>query len=251
MGNSKMQTLAVVLVFGGVLAASATWTSTLGDLATTTMLSSTGYTQNNCNCVGCANTVHKLNPATSATLCEAACDEDAGCHGSLFDSVGIGAVKCFLYTQDITLHSGNSNTHSRFTCYKKSGTVAQISTSGMTVSQSTTTHSAPGSRAVDGNTNQNFGSGSCTHTGSSNDWWKIELGTTKWISKVKVWNRSDCCNTRLTNSYVQVSGTNCTGALGSSTSVQEITCEEAGSEVKIVSGNSGSLQICEVQIWGY
>jgi len=241
-----------------VLAASATWTEQLEDLAPLSMLSSTGYVTSNCNCSGCDRDHHKLvDPAvvTTATECEAACDADSECKGSLHDTTGqeVSGVKCFLYTQDITPQAGDSS-HSRFSCYKKSGTVAQISTSGMTVTQSTT-RSAGGeaSRAIDGNTNQNFGQNSCTHSSTSSDnWWNIELGATKWISHVVIWNRSDCCNTRLTGSYVEVGGTNCSGTLDDSTSSgQTITCEEAGSSVKVISGNAGAFTLCEVEIFGY
>merc|ERR1711907_16044 len=259
MGTDMKSALAVVLLLACVLGASATWTETLGDLAETTMLTSTGYTTSNCNCTNCDRGHHKLvdpEVASTTTECEAACDADSECRGSLHDSVGQerSNVKCFLYTQDITANAGSSSEHSRFSCYKKSGTVAQISTSGMTVTQSTTTHSGVASRAVDGNTAQSWGGGSCTHTTSaSGNWWNIELGSTKWISHVKVWNRSDCCNTRLAGSYVTVGGSNCSGTLTDSTSSsgQQITCEEAGSSIGINSGNQGDLTICEVQIFGY
>merc|ERR1712054_356433 len=236
MGRREMTGLRVVLLLACVLAASATWTEQLEDLAPLSMLGSTGYVTSNCNCSGCDRDHHKLvDPAvvTTATECEAACDADSECKGSLHDTSGqeVSGVKCFLYTQDITPQAGDSS-HSRFSCYKKSGTVAQISTSGMTVTQSTT-RSAGGeaSRAIDGNTNQNFGQNSCTHSSTSSDnWW----------------------NTRLTGSYVEVGGTNCSGTLDDSTSSgQTITCEEAGSSVKVISGNAGAFTLCEVEIFGY
>jgi hypothetical protein len=133
-------------------------------------------------------------------------------------------------------------------------TIALLSTSGMTVTQSTTTHSGVPSRAVDGNDSMSWGSGSCTHTTSaSGNWWNIDLGTTKYISSVKVWNRSDCCNTRLTGSYVQVGGQTCTGTLSDDTSSsgQTITCGESGSSVKLYSGNQGDFTLCEVELYGY
>jgi len=132
--------------------------------------------------------------------------------------------------------------------------IAQLSTSGWSATQSDTTHSGVPARAIDGNDNMSWGSASCTHTSNTaGSWWNVELGSTKYISTVKVWNRSDCCNTRLTGSYVQVGGQTCTGTLSDDTSSsgQTITCNKSGSSVKIVSGGAGDLTLCEVQLFGY
>merc|ERR1711907_252561 len=90
MGTDMKSALAVVLLLACVLGASATWTETLGDLAETTMLTSTGYTTSNCNCTNCDRGHHKLvdpEVASTTTECEAACDADSECRGSLHDSV--------------------------------------------------------------------------------------------------------------------------------------------------------------------
>jgi hypothetical protein len=53
------------------------------------------------------------------------------------------------------------------------------------------------SLAVDGNTNINFGAGSCaatTHEGNSgNPWWAVDLGNVYLVEKVTLFNREDCC----------------------------------------------------------
>lgn len=74
------------------------------------------------------------------------------------------------------------------------------------------------SKAVDGNTDGNFANGSVTHTacgvdaanncqGSKNPWWKVDLGAEYEISKIEIWNRTDCCQERLNNFKIWVSPT--------------------------------------------
>ncbi len=67
-----------------------------------------------------------------------------------------------------------------------------------TTSQSSTASGAVSSRAVDGNTNGDFFSGSVTHTAASNQpWWEVDLGAVYSLESVKVFNRTDCCQARL------------------------------------------------------
>lgn len=54
------------------------------------------------------------------------------------------------------------------------------------------------SRAIDGNTNGNFFSGSVTHTNhTGGNWWQGDLGESKAISAIKIYPRTDCCQDRL------------------------------------------------------
>jgi hypothetical protein len=63
-------------------------------------------------------------------------------------------------------------------------------------------------KAVDGNTDGNYGDGSLTHTGlDANAWWQVDLGTTASISSIVIWNRTDCCGSRLNDYWVFVSNT--------------------------------------------
>ncbi len=81
---------------------------------------------------------------------------------------------------------------------------------GRPATQKSTAWGGVASRAVDGNTDGNFTVGSVTHTaedGSPEPWWQVDLGASKAISDVAVWNRSDCCVDRLTDYYVLVSDT--------------------------------------------
>lgn len=46
---------------------------------------------------------------------------------------------------------------------------------------------------------------SCTHTyESKNPWWSADLGVSRPIGLIKVYNREDCCQERLTNYVVTV-----------------------------------------------
>ena len=63
---------------------------------------------------------------------------------------------------------------------------------GQLTSQKSTSFTRVSSRAVDGNTNGDFLAGSCTHTtGISQPWWIVDLGVTKPIAKVVLFNRID------------------------------------------------------------
>jgi len=74
--------------------------------------------------------------------------------------------------------------------------------------QSSISSGAVASRAVDGNTDGNFFSGSTTHTsGGLESWWQVDLGGQAVISNVNIFNRTDCCSERLVDFYVFVSET--------------------------------------------
>ena len=58
-------------------------------------------------------------------------------------------------------------------------------------------HGSPSSNAVDGDTNGNYPSHSCTHTfdsdgGSAYPWWAVDLGSPRHIDTVYIYNRVDC-----------------------------------------------------------
>jgi F5/8 type C domain len=64
------------------------------------------------------------------------------------------------------------------------------------------------SRAVDGNTNGNYGAtpASVTHTDNNNHaWWEVDLGQVRQLGSVEIYNRTDCCMERLTPFMVIVS----------------------------------------------
>ncbi|MCJ8270340.1 MAG: hypothetical protein MJK04_13175, partial [Psychrosphaera sp.] len=74
---------------------------------------------------------------------------------------------------------------------------------GKPTQQTTDSNSA---LAVDNDTNGNYGSGSVTHTRlDENNRWSVDLGADINIKKIVVWNRTDCCTTRLDTAIVEVS----------------------------------------------
>ena len=57
----------------------------------------------------------------------------------------------------------------------------------------------PARLAIDGNTNQTWGSGSIAHTGGDTNaviWWEVDLGSTLEVARVVYFPRSDCCQER-------------------------------------------------------
>ena len=62
--------------------------------------------------------------------------------------------------------------------------------------------------AVDGNTSGNWADGSVTATNlDTNAWWQVDLGSSATVNSVVVWNRTDCCASRLSDYWVFVSNT--------------------------------------------
>ena len=93
------------------------------------------------------------------------------------------------------------------------GTIAASSNValGKTAAQSSTlgayANTGPGG-AIDGNTDGNFFDGSVTHTNfESSPWWQVDLGASATINSVVVWNRTDCCGSRLSDYWVFISNT--------------------------------------------
>jgi uncharacterized repeat protein (TIGR01451 family) len=80
---------------------------------------------------------------------------------------------------------------------------------GRTASQSSTFPGYPtdgATSAVDGNTDGNFGDGSVTATNlDPNPWWQVDLGASAAVSSIVIWNRTDCCSSRLNEYWVFVS----------------------------------------------
>lgn len=93
------------------------------------------------------------------------------------------------------------------------GTPGSSAGSNLALGQTATESSAyPGSpaagAAVDNNTDGNFSNGSVTHTNlDTNAWWQVDLGASSGIASVNVWNRTDCCSSRLGDFWIFVSDT--------------------------------------------
>ena len=71
---------------------------------------------------------------------------------------------------------------------------------GKRVSQSSTAYGGFASKAVDGNTNGNFGNQSVTHTDfQSKPWWQVDLDSEETIRQINIYNRTDTASDRLSN----------------------------------------------------
>ena len=115
------------------------------------------------------------------------------------------------------------------------------------------------SRAVDGNTNTRYNGNSCTHTHKdAGSWWKVDLQTEAVISKVKVWNRSDCCSNRLRGFEVRVGNAGTwqhAAKCGNKHTIGGsgyIDCTgKAGRNVFVVQTRADVLTLCEVKVYGF
>jgi len=81
---------------------------------------------------------------------------------------------------------------------------------GVTATQSSTAFGGVASRAIDGDTSGDYGSGSITHTDgtqSENNWWSLDLKTDRIIDRIQIYNRNldnDVITLRLSNFRVTV-----------------------------------------------
>jgi len=106
-------------------------------------------------------------------------------------------------------------------------------------------------RAIDGNANNRWSSGSCTHTNTqSNPWWQVDLGSAQSISAVKVTNRGDCCGSRLNGFTLSVDGQSCaTNVAISQGATKVVPCSGSGQVIKIQVPRRTPLTICEVAVF--
>jgi len=74
--------------------------------------------------------------------------------------------------------------------------------------QQSTDFGGDASRAIDANTDGNWASGSVTHTEfESEPYWDLDLGSVEDLNEIAIWNRTDCCSSRLSDVWVFVSDT--------------------------------------------
>lgn len=128
---------------------------------------------------------------------------------------------------------------------------------GKKAMQSSTLSGADASRAVDGNTDGNFVSGSVTLTAESNNpWWQVDLGGNYNIDHIKVYNRTDNYSDRLNNYDIsilnnsnQVVWSSNNNSYPDSVSVVD-TDGQVGRYVKINLNNRNFLSLAEVEVFG-
>jgi cytochrome c peroxidase len=139
---------------------------------------------------------------------------------------------------------------------------------GKPATQSSTDGSASASRAVDGNIDGLWSKNSVTHTRySAQPWWQVDLGKASKITKVEIYNRTDCCWTNLSNFVVAISPNDMTGlsvaqlkadpnvkwvSIGSVQAKGSYHFDEVdGRYVRIMLEGSNYLMLAEVQVYGY
>ena len=135
-------------------------------------------------------------------------------------------------------------------------TASVVSMSAASAAQSSTQHGGVAERAIDGNANANWDSGSCTFSTNSTDapWWKVTVPTAQplQIARVDVTNRD---YDSLSGFDLDVNGERCASdnqvGDGETTQVAcETTAGSSGSlEVRITRSGHGVLTICEVVVW--
>lgn len=111
--------------------------------------------------------------------------------------------------------------------------------------------------AVDGNTNGNWSSGSVTHTGANRQaWWEVDLEKVFSIDTIMVYNRADCCSTRLSNFNVIIThngketwNQNHPGSAKQKTTFA-VPKNVKGDKVKVQLQGSNYLSLAEVEVFG-
>ncbi len=125
-----------------------------------------------------------------------------------------------------------------------------------TATQSTTLGVAEASRAIDGDTNGNFGSNSVSAAAGPNAWWEVDLGNNYSIADITIFNRTNnCCISRLSDFTVSVIDSS-----GAITYTETITTaptpsitlaagDAVGQIVRIQSNLTSTLNLAEVQVF--
>jgi DNA-binding beta-propeller fold protein YncE len=117
------------------------------------------------------------------------------------DSNGIGSLLDAVSLVDRGTSSATFGSPMRNLAYGKTASAAEIG------------YGSSATEAVDGNIDGNFFDGSVADTAGTNaqDYWEVDLGSVGTLQTVNLFNRMDCCATRLNNFYVLVSQTSMDG----------------------------------------
>lgn len=126
-----------------------------------------------------------------------------------------------------------------------------------TASQSTTIYGAGADRAVDGNTDGDYGRGSVTHTDfDQQPWWMVDLGGLYNVGTIKVFNRTDFESDRLGDYTVSVldSDHNTVWSNHQTTVPMPSIALDAGGctgrYVKVQLTGQNNLSLAEVEVYG-
>lgn len=113
--------------------------------------------------------------------------------------------------------------------------------------------------AVDGNYDGDFSHGSVTSTSwGDQQWWQVDLGATRTLKEIHIYNRSDCCSDALSSFDVSTSTDGVTwtvrrhfsGQAGSPTALS--LSSVSGRYVRIqLAAYATAVLLAEVDVWGY
>jgi hypothetical protein len=145
---------------------------------------------------------------------------------------------------------------------------------GKATSQSSVNFGGQPARGVDGDTNGRYNGDtrlptpveSVTHTNfETQPWWQVDLGSVQNIDSIRLWNRSDCCEDRLSNFHVFVSdvpftsntvaGTQAQAGVtdiffsGQARRTESFDVGRSGRYVRVQLDGSGILSLAEVQVF--
>uniref|UniRef100_A0A1I8JJF4 FTP domain-containing protein n=1 Tax=Macrostomum lignano TaxID=282301 RepID=A0A1I8JJF4_9PLAT len=100
-------------------------------------------------------------------------------------------------------------------------------------------------RAFDGNKNQDYWGGlSCIHTDNNGQpgWWEAQLAAPAQISHVTIYNRADCCSSRLNKMSLTVDGVECHRVdLTVAFSIATFSCNAFGSKFAMINLQAFSI----------
>ncbi|XP_019618512.1 PREDICTED: uncharacterized protein LOC109465602, partial [Branchiostoma belcheri] len=131
---------------------------------------------------------------------------------------------------------------------------------GKPTQQSSVSHDGVSGRAVDGDRNGAWRGESCTHTRQTdNPWWRVNLGSSRSVGDVVIFNRQDCCQERLSPFRLHVgdsphvgSNPTCGGdhVVPAGQTAITVDCHgRTGRYVGILLPTKQSLTLCEVEVY--
>lgn len=124
---------------------------------------------------------------------------------------------------------------------------------GKPTMQSSTAFGGDSARAVDGNSDGIWASGSMSHTGNGfGQWWQVDLEEMRRVGQLVVHNRTDCCADQLNDFTVSVSNNGSTwediAFVLEAQSKMLIPINQSARYVRITNG-AGYLHLAEVQVF--
>ncbi|XP_075056548.1 fucolectin-1-like [Mixophyes fleayi] len=116
-------------------------------------------------------------------------------------------------------------------------------------------------KAIDGDTNSDFGHGSCSSTtNEASPWWRVDLLKSYKISHITITKRGDCCGERIDGASILIGDSlayngnynpRCSSVQFKRQAIEETyQCNGmAGRYVNIYLQQNNFLQLCEVQVF--